>query len=171
MGLNTLDRFVTILRLLDKVPKEVGKTFIQKGLYILQEGLGKNLGYPYKLYFYGPFSQDLANDIDALHEMGLIDVRYDAEKGWYSIKITERGRRFLEKFRNYGASDREVNRVLSLIEGRDARKMELLGTVLYFAKLTSDPGEIKRLVNTVKPHFDDGEIEEALKLLRKEGLV
>ena len=169
--MNFLDRYITILKLLDKVQKEVGKTFIQKSIYILQEGLRKSLGYSYKLYLYGPFSQDLANDIDSLHEIGLIDVRYDIEKGWYSIKITEKGKMFLEEFKDFGASDREIDKVLSLIECRDAKKMELLGTVLYFAKLTSDPKEIRRLMNTVKPHFNDKEIDEALKLLQNEELV
>lgn len=31
--------------------------------------------------------------------------------------------------------------------------MELIGTVLYFSKKSKDVSEIKRLVNTVKPHF------------------
>ncbi|WP_456329327.1 hypothetical protein [Archaeoglobus sp.] len=169
--MNSLDRYVTILKLLNNVRKEVGKTFIQKGVYILQSGLGRDLGYSYKLYFYGPFSQELANDLDTLHETGLIDVRYDVRKGWYSIKITEKGKMFLEKFKEFGARNSEIEEVLSLIEGKDARKMELLGTVLYFAKLTSDLKEIKRLVNIVKPHFNDREIEEALMLLREEELV
>ena len=62
-----IKRFVAILSLLKNAQGTVGKTFIQKGIYILQEGLEEDLGYRYKLHFYGPFSQELATDVDTLH--------------------------------------------------------------------------------------------------------
>lgn len=169
--MSDLERFVTILSLLENSQRNVGKTFIQKGIYILQEGLKENLDYQYRLHFYGPFSQELANDIDTLHDMGLINVEYDVNRNGYQIGITDKGREFLRKFGNYGADVEKIKKVLSLIGKEQVRGMELIGTVLYFAKLTRDDSEIKRLVNMVKPHFSDTEIEEALKRLREEGII
>lgn len=166
-----LERFVTILSLLENAQRNVGKTFIQKGIYILQEGLKEDLDYKYKLHFYGPFSQELANDIDALHDMGLINVDYDVNRNGYQIEITDRGRDFLRKFGNHGVKVEKIKKVLLLIGKEQVRGMELIGTVLYFAKLTCDDSEIKKLVNMVKPHFSDNEIEEALKRLKEEGII
>ena len=49
--------------------------------------------------------------------------------------------------------------------------MELIGTTLYFSKLTSDESEITKLVNTVKSHFPEGEIKDTINYLNKEGVL
>ena len=38
---------------------KVGHTLLQKLFYLLQYGEGVMLGYKYKLYYYGPYCQDL----------------------------------------------------------------------------------------------------------------
>ncbi len=165
-------KIVAILQLLKKVNREVGKTFIQKSIYLLQEGLKENLDYDYKLHFYGPFSQELADDIDTLEDLGLIDVNYDPKGHGYHIRITEEGKSFLSRFQaQYGIENDKLEKVLNLISGEFVREMELLGTVLYFAKLTGDENEIKKLVNMVKPHFPEREISKALQRLRNEEII
>lgn len=165
-------RMVVILQLLEKVNREVGKTFIQKSIYLLQEGLKENLGYDYKLHFYGPFSQELADDIDTLEDLGLINVDYNLKGDGYQIRITEEGISFLNRFKTqYGIEEEKLKKVLDLINGEFVRGMELLGTVLYFAKLTNNENELKKLVNMVKPHFSDEEIRGALQRLKNERIV
>jgi len=169
----TLKRYAYILELLKNVDTEVGKTFFQKALYIIQEGLNEQLNYSYKLHFYGPFSQELANDIDALNDMNLIDVEFEPSGYGYQIKITNKGEQFLEELKRRGieVSEKKIAKVLSLIENRNVREMELLGTVLYFAKLTDDENELKKLVNMVKPHFSENDIARALRRLKDEKMV
>ncbi len=172
--MKALRRYVYILEILEKIRASVGKTFLQKAIYILQEGLGVNLDYNYKLYFYGPYSQELTNDIEALNDMGLVDIKFDPEKYGYDISITQRGKKFLKKLKeeyNIEPEENKIEKVLSLIKGQNAKAMELLGTVLYFAKLTDDERELKKLVNLVKPHFSDSEIKLALKSLRAKRLL
>jgi len=170
--MDDLKRMIVILQLLKKVNREVGKTFIQKSIYLLQEGLKENLDYDYKLHFYGPFSQELADDIDTLEDLGLINVDYNPEGYGYQIRVTEEGISFLNRFQTqYGIEEEKLEKVLNLISGEFVTGMELLGTVLYFAKLTNDEDEIKKLVNMVKPYFPEREISEALERLKKEGLI
>jgi len=170
--MDDLKRMIVILQLLKKVNREVGKTFIQKSIYLLQEGLGENLDYNYKLHFYGPFSQELADDIDTLEDLGLIDVNYNPGGYGYQIRITEEGLSFLNRFQTqYGVEEKKLEKVLNLISGEFVRGMELLGTVLYFARLTDDENELKELVNMLKPHFSDSEIREALQRLKNEGIA
>jgi len=170
--MDDLKRLVVILQILKKINREVGKTFIQKSIYLLQEGLKENLNYDYKLHFYGPFSQVLADDIDTLEILDLIDVKYNPGGYGYQIRITKEGISFLDKFQTqYGVEDEKLQKVLSLINGEFGRGMELLGTVLYFARLTDYKDELKKLVNMVKPHFSDKEIMETLQRLKDEGIA
>lgn len=64
-----------------------------------------------------------------------------------------------------------TSKILSLISDEPVRKMELIGTVLYFSKKTKNVSEIKRLVNTVKPQFSDADIEEAVRVLREKRII
>jgi uncharacterized protein YwgA len=138
---------------------------------VLQEGLNEDLEYQYRLNFYGPFSQDLANNLSALHDMGLINVEYREDTGKHHVEITDSGKKFLRKFEAYGSSKLKVNKVTSMTEEGQDEKADLVANVLYFAKLTDDDQEVKKLVNVVKPRFSDDEIEEALKKIREEKMV
>jgi len=165
-------QYSALIGLLQKVAKPVGKTFLQKGIYILQEGLGEKLEYDYRLHFYGPYSQELANDINFLHDLGLISIDSDPTGYGYQIEITEYGTKFFEEnFKDYAIEEGKLNNIISIIGKDYAKEMELIGTTLYFAKLSNNDEEIKQLVNMVKPHFNANDIELALKKLREENII
>lgn len=168
-----LRRLKAILKLLKGIEIPVGKTFIQKGIYFLQEGLREDLGYKFKLYIYGPYSHDLAFDIDTLQDMGLIKVDYASNKYGYHIQLTPEGEDFLHSYnlQEPPIPQEKIDRIISLLGGEKAKNMELLGTLLYFSRLSSDYKEIEKLVNRVKPHFSSEEIKDGWKLLREERIV
>ena len=51
------------------VSRQFGKTALQKLFYILQEVYRVPLGYDYTLYNYGPYSEELADDLVFLASM------------------------------------------------------------------------------------------------------
>ncbi|MBI4642269.1 MAG: hypothetical protein HY790_08520 [Deltaproteobacteria bacterium] len=167
-----LKQYSALIGLLQKVDKPVGKTFLQKGIYILQEGLGEELGYDFRLHFYGPYSQDLANNINFLQDLGLISIDFDPTGYGYQIELTEYGTKFFkENLEEYKIDESKLNKIVSIIGKDYAREMELIGTTLYFAKLSNNDGEIKEMVNMVKPHFNGKDIEMALHKLREENIL
>ena len=164
------NRLTTILELLRCSRTKVGKTFVQKAIYVLQNWLGWDSDYKFKLHYYGPYSSDLSDDLDILNESGLIEMVFNGHS--YNIGITKDGVRFLdEHLEAYMPNKSKIERGISLVGKDDVRNMELLGTVLYFAKLTGDEKEITALVNTVKPHFNDETIQESIRYLREEGVL
>jgi len=170
--MKTIHQYSAILSLLEKVEKLVGKTFIQKGIFILQEGLKEKLEYDYRLHYYGPYSQELSNDINFLQDIELINIDYDPTGYGYHIGITESGRDFLkEHSKDIKIDDDKLNKIIELIGKDYSKEMELLGTTLYFAKLSTDVEDIKRLVNMVKPHFEGNQIGGAIEKLREKGLI
>lgn len=164
------NKLTTILELLRRSKKKVGKTFIQKSIYVLQNWLGWDSDYSFKLHYYGPYSQDLSDDIDILNELGFIDIVFNGHS--YDIRIIDAGVRFLdENLETHMPNKTIIERAISLIGQEDVRNMELIGTVLYFAELTNDDCEITKLVNTVKPHFPDDVINSSIKYLKTEGVL
>jgi hypothetical protein len=162
-------RLTTILELL-RCSKKVGKTFIQKAIYVLQNWLDWDSEYKFKLHYYGPYSSDLSGDLDILSELGLIKMVFNGHS--YEIAITEEGLRFLDEHLEAYMLDRtKIERAIALVGKEDVRNMELIGTALYFSKLSNDESEIVRLVNTVKPHFNEDTIKGTIKYLREEGIL
>lgn len=163
------DRLTTILELL-RLSRTVGKTFIQKAIYVLQDWLGWDSDYKFNLHYYGPYSSDLSDDLDILNELGLIKMVFNGHG--YNISITKDGIRFLdEHLEAYMPNKTKIERGISLVGKDDVRNMELIGTILYFAKLSNDDLEITKLVNTIKPHFPDNTIRKSIEFLKKEGVL
>ena len=164
------DRLTNILELLRRSRMKVGTTFIQKTIYVLQNWLGWNLNYNFKLHYYGPYSSDLSDDLNVLNELGLIEMVFNGRS--YDISITSEGLRFTgEHLEAYIPNQTQIERAISLVGKEDVRNMELIGTILYFAELSNNDSEITELVNTVKPHFPDDTIKGSIKFLREEGVL
>jgi uncharacterized protein YwgA len=163
-------RLTTILELIRRSKTKVGKTFLQKTIYVLQDWLGWDSDYIFKLHYYGPYSQDLSDDIDTLNELGLIEMSFNGNS--YDIRLTDSGLRFLdENLPAYMANITKIERAISLIGKDNVRNMELIGTILYFAGLTKNDSEITMLVNTVKPHFSEETINNSLTYLKAQGVL
>ncbi len=74
--MNIPDRHEIILLLVDLNGKPFrGKTNLHKSIYLVKE-MAPDLGLPFdfKAHFYGPFSQQVSEDIDILENCGLIET-------------------------------------------------------------------------------------------------
>jgi len=172
MKSNSIARFVSILVLLKEAQQKVGKTFIQKAIYILQEGFGIDLGYRYKLHLFGPYSDGVEWDLNILENGNYITILYDINKEGYQISITEDGEKFIEKYSSeIGHLSEKVKKtilkILELVKTNTAREIELFGTVLYFTKITKDREKIIKSVQVIKPYFQEQQIEKAIESIKK----
>ena len=174
--MSSVNNLLVLLKLLEKVDQKVGKTFVQKATYMLKDGLGEQLDYKFKMHFYGPFSQEISNDIEYLSNSKLIDVEYvtyNLEVSGYKIEIAEAGKEFLKKYNKNENVGGKIDKIIELIGTDGAKEMELLGTVLYFAKQTTDEDKIVELTQIEKSHrkWSKKEILEAYKKLKEHSLV
>jgi len=166
INMQKLMGIVYILNLIGKSTQQIGKTYIQKGIYLLQEGFKEDLNYNYKIHFYGPYSQELANQIDILNDFEWIDIHYLNEDKGYEITLTKNGERLLKDFKGKLKINYEnINKVNHLVGGAKVKEMELLSTVLYFSKILKNRKDIIEKVITLKPHFNKPQINRAIKKL------
>ena len=165
-------RFSVILELLRLAKTKVGKTFLQKAIYILQDWLSLDLGYGYKLYLYGPYSEDLSQDIEVLGDLGLIGIGSDATGYGYGITLSDKGAKFLsENLGIYMADAGRLQKVISLLGTSDVKNMELLSTILYLAKTTVDKDETIRLMREIKPQFSSDQVDLKIEELGRQDIV
>jgi uncharacterized protein len=104
-----------LLELLNGLDEPVrGRTMMQKIVFILRSRFYAFKDFTYSLHYYGPFSRDLANQLDFLVARGLVEEDEVPTGGAlrYDIYITEDGRRKIGT-----ESSRQVNDMVSMARG------------------------------------------------------
>lgn len=161
-------RFAIIWYLVDKLG-DVGKTKIQKIIYFLQEAFGVPLDYVYTMYYFGPYSEELDNDLLDMKLQDYLNIGPDTTGyGYHVCPGNEVIASIGDTIKPYA---RQLDECVDNFGVFPALYLELLGT-LYFVKHSEDKltkEEVIKKVIRLKPKFDMPEIEKFYEKL--EGLV
>ncbi len=157
---------------------QLGKTALQKLVFLLQEAYNVPLGYDFKFHYYGPFSSDLLGDLDYVDFLQGVSVEYEPSMGWYFIKpgpenenIIKKGDDFLKKYTS------EITEVCSNFGSRTAKALELRSTLIYLSKeleREGKPSSFEELANrakSLKPAFTLSRINRAIHDLEDKKLI
>lgn len=161
-------------RLKDRRP-QLGKTALQKLVYLLQEVCGLDCGYRYRFDFHihGTFSSELLQELDLVESIGgvkIVPTPSSIEK--YNILPGRNIEALRKKVHEFLSDERVVYSLNKLVEdfgGLCTRELELFSTVVYVVMELNSSGspisqpDIIRIVKTVKPRFTDGEIQRAVE--------
>lgn len=151
---------------LEGVSPQFGKTVLQKLVYILQEVYRVPCGYDYILYNYGPYSEELADDLSFFASMDGVRVEWSRGLG-YEIKKAGKTKHFRERgedFLNRYAS--EINEAIDKFGVMNAKELELRSTIIYVSEEEPlDKNDLLDRVKDIKPHFTVDEIDNAYQEL------
>lgn len=169
---------VSIVETLRKRDIDLGKVQFQKLIYFLQE-MGIPLGYRYEIYHYGPYSFELAQELNTLDTLGIVNVAPDPTGYGYGIMPGKHigdfyERKDLDVIEPY---KKQIDFVLDHL-GRDgSSKIELKATIHYVNKVM---GKIRPAVTTesilnrvreLKPKFNEPFLSECYKELQDLNLL
>jgi len=164
-----------ITRLGEEEGHGVGHTLIQKVIYLLQSALGIDLGYRYKIHYFGPYCQDVWADLTYLEDVGAVTIEANPSGFGYSIAPGSR----IDEVMRFADEDvcRVVGRLVRLLGHRPVRELECLATTHFvYSELAQEhnnvpQAEVIARVTALKPHLTEGEISNALADLRDNGLL
>jgi hypothetical protein len=109
-----------LLLLLQNMNNQIvkGRTRFQKIVFLLQEQ-GINIGYKFKPYLYGPYSEELSDDVNMLTGLGFLAIDSEEIKSdgvvhdRYAYSLTEEGketvRKIQERYKGQSLRDFTVN--------------------------------------------------------------
>lgn len=150
----------------------LGKTALQKMIFLLQRALGFDCDYEYTLYNYGPFCTDVARDLDIVEGFGGAVIAHDLSGGGYELRpgpatddLRKRGAEFLSE-----VSD-ALDRLVGDYGRATVKDLELRSTIVYITQPGRSNEEVVRLVHQVKPHFSEAHIEAARRELDEKGYL
>lgn len=112
----------------------LGRTAIQKLTYFAKV-LGVPFTYRFRIYYYGPYSEDLAYDADSLLVSGVLtDTSADSNR-YSSFKLGRRADQVLDKYRKPVEQQRPViSRVVKTLGKLEPNDLELLSTLHFVDK-------------------------------------
>ena len=169
------ERYALVAELIHRFDERrmtLGKTALQKMIFLLQRVFGLDFDYNYTLYTYGPFCADVARDLDIVAGFGGVEIAYDSKYGGYELRpgpAIDDLRRRAEEFLS---SIREPLDTLVADYGRaTAKELELRSTIIYLARAEDSNEVLVELVHQAKPHFSLAQIETARQELEEKGYL
>jgi uncharacterized protein YwgA len=157
-------RFVSILRIVDWAGGTVhGRKKLQKTVYLLQT-LGAPIDERFGFHFYGPYSEELAEEVDLVRHAGWLNESKSVIPNGYAstFELTEEGRLVLADASE--SLDASLAPVVQRICQESARFLELVATVEFLRRTGLSMEETRARIPQLKPEqsYTSEEIERAL---------
>jgi len=139
--------------------KQIGKTFVQKMLYLLsREGV---VGFDYSMYHYGPYSAGAASELNFAENRGLITVKWVDGAGYFAEATPE-----LDRFKKLIQEDEKsvINKLIDKYGDFSAVDLSLLATA-YFMKDNFDTPDafLADTIHNLKPRYTASYIQGVLE--------
>ncbi len=175
-------RIGVLTDLVERSRTRMGRTALMKLAYFLQTVKGVPLGYNFRVYTYGPFDEDVLNDIGQAESMQAITstmIPFNNASGYgyeFSPGPAADQVRMLVAERIQPYKD-EIDWVIEEFGSRIASELELLSTIVYAARDRLDRAlpisfdELSKQVREIKPRFSPESVKESIQLLADMGLL
>lgn len=154
---------------------DIGKTKVQKIAYFLQESVGVPLKYPFRMHYFGPYSDRLDSVLSLARALGAVDISPDPEGFGYHVTP---GTEYESTWsRNYDiASDPNIaaiDNAVKVLGSLDKSDLELYATIHFISKSEEEPKKDRVLatVGSLKPKFSRDKIYGAYQTLQRAGLI
>ncbi len=142
---------------------QVGKTVVQKMMFLLNRM--KICDFNYTLYHYGPFSSEVANELDYASDLGIVEIEWEEDKGYFIRPLEKNGTYNIELSSD---SKKAIDYLVSKYGRFNAAELSIIATGYYLMDNfgIQDCG-LPQAVHEIKPKFGIEKIRNVLA----EGLV
>lgn len=130
-------RMIQLLKFIGLAGSINGKTKLQKMLYLSKQEYGAKLEYDFELYLYGPFSEQISDDLNALSQLNMVLIQeniigQDLE-GFpivnRNISLTENGKSFLGTISSF---DKQIeSSFISVLKDWNSKSLKEIISYVY----------------------------------------
>jgi len=152
----------------------LGKAKIQKLVFLLNELYKLETGYKFKFFSSGPFSAELAGDIDYLGKIDILKLGEVKGGDGYQISLGAKAKEVIDIVKSdLEPMEKDIEKMLSEFGDLSPTDLDLITTLVYVSKY--DPGfhgQMDRLVEKtkeLKPKVQSSTIEETIGRLSSKG--
>jgi uncharacterized protein len=169
-----IDQLGLISYLAEKIgpTNKLGRKAVQKFIHIATE-LGKvPTGYRFSFYTYGPYSRELAADLEYAEAIDGISSCQDSNTGAFDIKAGVASNAIIKNAKVYLDNNTErLDLIFKEFGGFSARLLELYSTIIFVKAeepaIANSIADLKNRIKKLKPKYSDGEFDQAIDLLKR----
>lgn len=158
MSLGELREAAVIATLIDRVAatgRFCGETLVQKSVFFLKELFHVPVSAGFQLYYYGPFSFDLRDQLQGMQADDFVKVKPHQYGATFVTgeRYALLQRQFPKTIAKY---EREIGFVVEQLATRGVGQLEPLATALFLTRAHPEASVDERAgeLNAVKPHVD-----------------
>jgi len=150
-----MDSIVQVAQLV-LVCKEIkGRVKVQKIVHILQESGNFGFGQDYGYLHHGPYSSELARELDQLEEGGYIDES-EEPVGDYTRYVYQATEHLQEVSKGlWDEGDPPWKKLADELNEKASTELEAISTVMYLRRKRFTDDRLKRRFFELKPHLQD----------------
>ena len=154
---------------------DVGKTKVQKIAYFLQESVGIPLKYPFRMHYFGPYSDRLDSVLSFARALGAVDISPDPEGfGYHVTPGTESGSAGSQQYDiSKHPKFEEIDRAVRGLGSLETYELELYATIHFISGTNEEQSkqDVLETVSGLKPKFNKDAIDHAYQTLERAGLI
>jgi uncharacterized protein len=159
--------FSIVRYLVGKLGNDLGKTRIQKLLYFGQYACGMPLNYDYRIHYFGPYSEELDDDLINMKLNDFLQILPDpAGYGYHVIPGKETIDKMDEVLRPF---QKDVDICIEKFGNLTVQKLEIMSTLHYVehvAGINGKKDELVDIVATLKPRYNKTLIDKSYDELK-----
>lgn len=163
-----------LISYISKNVPDLGKTKLHKLVYLIKE-IGKvPVGFNFRFYNYGPYSDNLAETLDFVTSLRGVNMQYDTFANMYEISPGENADKLVEKAEPEMRANREIiDQILAAYGKKTAKELELLTTIIFANRNynAKSMNELETTTKQLKPKFSIPEIKSAIENLKAAQLL
>ncbi len=168
----SLDSGMAVAGLIAVLGEVRGRKRLQKMIHLLQAKSTSAFQYRFTLHYFGPFSRELASDLDFLGSIGLLHEQSPAQGETsyvYSMPSQGIADRILG-FCGEGQPEPDWAPLARSLNDKNTLLLEALSTVVFLSKRGHDSDALRAKFAAAKPHLEM-RFEEAFRFGAELGLL
>lgn len=153
---------------------DLGKTKLHKLVYLIKEVGKVPVGFNFRFYNYGPYSDNLAETLDFVTSLQGVRMKYDSFANMYEISPGDNADKLVEKATAELDSNKQaIDVILATYGSKTAKELELITTIIYanrnYNARTEDT--LASTTKDLKPKFGLPEIRKTITKLQEDNLI
>ncbi len=150
----SVESAMLVARLVRELDGVSGRKRLQKIVHLLQATGAKEFGYRFILHYFGPYSKELANDLDFLSDVKILDEHPPVGEGSYKYAVRAKGMDKVNRMSDRDEGGEEWKKLAVELKKREVPFLEALSTIVFLSKRGRQGTRLRTEFDRIKPNLN-----------------
>lgn len=151
----SVESAMLVARLVSELGGVIGRKRLQKIVHLLQANDSKKFGYRFILHYFGPYSKELASDLDFLSDVKILNERAPAsDEGTYEYAVCPEVMGEVNRMSDRDEGGDEWKKLALELKKESVPRLEALSTIVFLLRQRKRQGDrLRKEFDRIKPNL------------------